>query len=116
MTGLQPLACDAATTHDPATRSVSVKVSGSVGASFWRRGHASMLADDKAGRYVDPVFASGAGRYEIARGEPVRDGWLRFTLSDADYRKLAGVPGLSAIATVDQASGRILAVRFRNRP
>jgi DNA polymerase III delta prime subunit len=109
----QPLACDGVTTYDPVTRSVSVKVSGSVGASLWRRGHASMLAAEEAGRYAPTVFASGAGRYEIARGEPVRDGWLRFKLSDADYRKLISNP-LSAIATVDQASGRILAVRFRN--
>jgi hypothetical protein len=50
----------------PATRSLLVKVSG-FGASFWRRAHAAMLQADATGRYVDPVWASRPGRYEIAR-------------------------------------------------
>jgi hypothetical protein len=50
-----------------------VKVSG-FGASFWRRGHSAMLEAEEARRYADTVWASGAGRYEIARGEAVRDG------------------------------------------
>jgi hypothetical protein len=99
----QPLACDGETVHDPVSRSVLVKVSG-FGASFWRRGHSAMLEAEEVRRYADTVWASGAGRYEIARGEAVRDGWLRFKLSDADYRQLAGMPGLSAIATVDRAT------------
>jgi hypothetical protein len=68
---------------------------------LWRQGHRALT-----------VWASGAGRYEIARGEPVRDGWLRFKLSDADYRQLAG-ESLSAIVTVDREAGRILGVKFR---
>ena len=44
----QPLACDAQTTFDPATRSLLVKVSG-VGASFWRRGHAALMQAETAG-------------------------------------------------------------------
>ena len=79
-----------------------------------------MLEAEEAGRYADTVWASGAGRNEIARGEAVRgeavrDGWLRFKLSDADYRQLAGMPGLSAIATVDRATGRIMGVKFLGR-
>jgi hypothetical protein len=69
----QPLACDGETVHDPVSRSVLVKVSG-FGASFWRRGHSAMLEAEEARRYADTVWASGAGRYEIARGEAVRDG------------------------------------------
>jgi hypothetical protein len=42
----------------------------------------------------------------------VRDGWLRFQLSDADYRKLVNTPDLSAIVTVDREAGRILGVKF----
>jgi hypothetical protein len=113
-----PLACDGETAHDPVSRSVLVKVSG-FGASFWRRGHRAMVEADESGRYWDArtVWAHSAGRREIARGEPVRDGWLRFKLSDADYRQLAGMPDLSAIATVDRATGRIMGVKFaRSRP
>ena len=116
MTVPQPLACDGVTTHDPTTRSVLVKVSG-FGASFWRRGHRAMVAAEEAGRYwcAPPVYAHAPGRREIAKGEPVRDGWLRFQLSDADYRKLAATPDLGAIVAVDRQAGRILGVRFRGR-
>jgi len=107
-----PLACDGETTHDPATRSLLVKVSG-FGASFWRRGHAALLAAEEAGRYdARSVWAHAPGRRQLARGVPVRDGWLRFQLSDADYRRLAGDPDLAAIVTVDRAAGEILSVRF----
>ena len=68
-----------------------------------------------AARCAPPVYAHAPGRREIAKGEPVRDGWLRFQLSDADYRKLAATPDLGAIVTVDRQAGRILGVRFRGR-
>jgi hypothetical protein len=108
-----PLACDGVTAHDPVSRSVLVKVSG-FGASFWRRGHQRMVELVEAGRYWDvpTVYASAAGRGEVARGEAVRDGWLRFKLSDADYRQLVG---RGVIVTVDTGSSAILGVRFRNR-
>jgi hypothetical protein len=105
-----PLACDGQVTFDPATRSLSVKVSGVVGAGFWRRGHAAMMQAEEAGRYgARSVWAHAPGRRDIARGEPVRDGWLRFQLCDADYRKLVNTPDLAAIVTVDREAGRILA-------
>jgi transposase len=98
---------------DPASRSLSVKVSG-VGATFWRRGHAAMAAAEEAGRYwgQPAVYAHAPGRRNVARGEPVRDGWLRFKLSDADYRQLSNMPGLSAIVTVDRRAAQILRVKF----
>ena len=98
---------------DPASRSLSVKVSG-VGATFWRRGHAAMAAAEEAGRYwgQPAVYAHAPGRRNVARGEPVRDGWLRFKLSDADYRQLSHMPGLSAIVTVDRRAAQILRVKF----
>jgi hypothetical protein len=75
-----------------------------------------MVDAEEAGRYsrAPTVWAHGAGRREIARGEPVRDGWLRFKLSDADYLQLAG-EGLSAIVTVDRDAAQILGVKFRRR-
>jgi hypothetical protein len=70
----QPMAVDGETTHDPATRSVLVRVP-RVGASFWRRGHAAMMQTEEAGRYGPrSVWAHAPGRRDIARGEPVRDG------------------------------------------
>jgi hypothetical protein len=76
------------------SRSLVVRVSG-VGASFWRRGHAAMLAAEESGRYwgAPSVYAHAPDRREIARGEPVRDGWLRFQLSDADYRLIGDSGG-----------------------
>jgi hypothetical protein len=109
----QPMAVDGETTHDPVSKSVLVQVSG-FGATFWRRGHAAMAAAEEAGRYwaAPTVYAHAPGRREVAPGEPVRHGWLRFQLSDADYRRLAGAPGLAAIVTVDRQAGQILSVKF----
>jgi hypothetical protein len=107
----QPLAVDGQVTHDPTTRSLLVKASG-VGATYWRRGHAAMLKAEEAGRYSATVWAHAPGRREIARGEPVRDGWLKFRVDDSTYRQLAGAPDLSAIVTVDRQAGQILGVRF----
>jgi hypothetical protein len=98
-----PLACDGATTYDPATGSVLVKGSG-VGASYWRRGHAALMQAETPGSVSEFSRAAPTVRAHGARGEPVRDGWLRFKVDDATYRKLAG-PDLSAIVTVDQAGG-----------
>ena len=109
----QPLACDAQTTFDPATRSLLVKVSG-VGASFWRRGHAALMQAQTAGSVDEFSRAAPTVRAHGARGEPVQDGWLRFKVDDATYRQLAG-EDLSAIVTVDQRSQQILGVRFRRR-
>ena len=110
----QPMAADGQVTFDPASRSLSVRVAG-FGGSFWRRGHAALLAAEEAGRYGAPtVWAHAPGRRDIARGEPVRNGWLRFKLDDVTYRQLAG-DGLSAIATVDQKTSSILGVKFRRR-
>ena len=108
-----PLACDGETAHDPVSRSVLVKVSG-FGGRYWRRGHAAMVEAEEAGRYwgAPSVYAHAPGRRQLARGVPVRDGWLRFQLSDADYRRLAGAPGLAAIVTVDRQAGQILSVKF----
>lgn len=64
------------------------------------------------GRYGAPtVWAHSNRRRELAKGVPERDNWLRFKLSDADYRQLAG-EGLSAIVTVDREAAQILGVRF----
>jgi hypothetical protein len=109
-----PLACDGQVTFDPATRSLSVKVSG-VGASYWRRGHAALMQAETAGSVSEFSRAAPTVRAHGARGEPVRDGWLRFQVDDATYRELAG-PDLAAICTVDQAAGRILGVKFLHRP
>jgi hypothetical protein len=107
-----PLATDGQVTFDPATRSLSVRVSGVVGGTFWRRGHAALMAAEESGRYgARSVWAHAPGRRDIPLGEPVQDGWLRFKLSDADYLRLAG-ESLSAIVTVDRHAGQILGVKF----
>ena len=102
-----PLSAVAQVTHDPATRSLLVKVSG-VGATFWRRGHAALERDAYKER---AVYAHARGRGEVGRGVAVQDGWLRFAVDARVYRELTAKP-LQAIATVDQRAGRILGVKF----
>ena len=92
----QPLASDGQVTFDPASQSLLVKPKGGYAAHLWRKGHAAMKQE--AGRYASAAWAHAPGRREIARGEPVRGGWLRFQLSDADYRKLVNTPELSAMS------------------
>ena len=109
----QPLSATGQVTFDPVTRSLLVKPAERGWAGLiWDRGHAALMQDDGSSLAGPrPVFARVAGRGEIGRGEAVRDGWLRFQLSDADYRALAR-PDTSAIFTVDKQLGTILAVRF----
>jgi hypothetical protein len=82
-----PLACDGETTHDPATRSVLVRVSG-VGASFWRRGHTALMQAETPGSVFEFSRAASTVWAYGVRGEPVQDGWLRFKVDDATYREL----------------------------
>jgi hypothetical protein len=69
------------------------------------------MGDDGSIGGPSPVFARVAGRGDIGKAEAVNDLWLRFRLSDSDYRALAR-EGVSAICTVDRQAGRILSVRF----
>jgi hypothetical protein len=105
---------DGETTFDPVSQSVLVRVVG-LGGRYWRRGHQAMM-EDAGVNGPPPVFARVGGK-DVGCGEAVRGGWLRFKLSDADYRKLTG-RDLGAIAVVDKGSAAILAVRFldRSRP
>jgi hypothetical protein len=100
-----------------------------LGGIYWCRGHAALSAAEEAGRdyaamrspasAARTVWGHAPGRRDIARGEPVRDGWLRFKLSDADYLQLAG-ENVSAIVTVDQMLRRFWvsssAAASRDRP
>lgn len=106
-----PLAGDGVVTYDPVSRSLLVKAKpGDRVWPLWQRGHRAWVAAVQSGRYLEApaVYASGA------RGEAVRDGWVRFTLrDDAAYRELVSAPALSAIVTVDRKSSAILSVKFR---
>ena len=116
----QPLAAHAQVGFDPVTRSLLVKPAASSEAyarSLWRRGHAALTAAAESGRYwnTPDVWARAPGRPDLARGQAVPDGWLRFKLSDADYRQLAGDGPPTAIVTVDRRSQKILGVTFRHK-
>jgi hypothetical protein len=113
-----PVAGEGVVTHDPVTRSLLVKAKpGDRAWRYWRQGHQVLLAGGGyGGRDVPAIYASGASRGDVARGEAVADGWLRFKIRDAAaYRELVGGPLPSAIVTVDRAAGCILAVKFRGR-
>ena len=67
--------------------------------------------------YTPPgVPAHTPSRRDVARGVPALDGSLRFhfPLRDPAYKELVGKP-ISAIVTVDRASGQILGVKFRHK-
>ena len=97
-----PLAGDGVVTHNPVSRSLLVKAkAGDRVWPLWRRGHQALLSD--SGSFYGPpsVYACGAGRYQVARGEPVRDGWLRFAFrhDEAAYKELA--------AAADRSTSRL---------
>ena len=111
-----PLAGDGVVTYDPVSRSLLVKAKpGDRVWPLWQRGHRAWVSAVQSGRYLEApsVYASGAGQ-EGPRGEPVRDGWLRFKFrDDAANRELVSAPALSPIVTVDRKSSAILSVKFR---
>ena len=59
----QPLAVNAQTTFDPASRSLLVRVTG-LGGAFWRKGHAKLLEAETPGN----VFESLSRRPACLRG------------------------------------------------
>src|SRR5829696_4234179 len=120
-----PLAVDAVVVNDIATRTLVVKPAkaGSYAGLLWREGHRKLMQADQGGRtyhdqingnYARDVWASGAGRREIARGKPAADGSLRFKFErgDPSYMALVSTPWLGAIVVVDRASSQILGVKF----
>ena len=83
MTLQQPLATGQVT-HDSVTRSLLVKPAERAWAwLIWQRGHTALMQDDGSINGPRPVFAR-LGHRDVGRGEAVRDGWVRFKLSDAD--------------------------------
>jgi hypothetical protein len=106
------MAVEAVVTHDPVSRSLLAKVkTGSYAGMVWRRGHAAMM--QSGGRSGPIVYAHSSARRELARGEAVVDGWLRFTFRDDKvYRELSSTPGLYAIATMDRRTEQILSDKF----
>jgi hypothetical protein len=108
----QPLSATGEVTHDPVTRSVFVRpAERGLAWLVWQQGHQAMIRDDGSISGPRTVLAR-LGNRDVGRGEAVRDGWLRFQLEDADYRKLARQEGVHAIVTVDRQRGTILSVRF----
>lgn len=108
----QPLSVTGRVTFDPVSRSLFAKpAEPGLGSLIWRQGHEALMQADGSLSDPSPVFARVAGRGEIGHGEAVQDQWLRFQLSDTDYRALAR-EGVSAICTVDRQAGVILGVRF----
>ncbi len=118
MTLPDPLAANATVVAHPDEPTLIVKPAPGNGYAslLWHECLMAMLQAEEAGRYgARSVWAHGAGRRQIARGHPHRDGSLRFKLEPGDYRKLARDPDLSAIVTVDKKTSQILGVKFLSR-
>jgi hypothetical protein len=99
--------CHTAAACCSAVSAVLCLAEGDYAAHLRKRGHRALVEAEEASRYGSTVWAHAPGRREMASGEPVRDGWLRFKLSDADYRLSST---LAAIVTVDRQAGQILGV------
>jgi hypothetical protein len=107
----QPLTATAELTHDPVTQSLLVRpAERGLAWLIWQHGHSAMVQATGSINDPRPVFARWGSR-DVAKGEAVRDGWLRFELPAADYRVLAR-EGVQALFTVDRQSGALLSVRF----
>ena len=122
MTLPDPLAFAGKVSLDAASRIMTVRPAeqGSYGAVVWRQALRDLLEDESFRRYgyTPPgVPAHTPSRRDVARGAPAFDGLslrFRFPLRDPAYKELVGKP-ISAIVTVDRASGQILGVKFRRR-
>jgi hypothetical protein len=110
----QPLSVTGRVTFDPVTRSLLAKpAEPGLGSLIWRQGHEAMMGDVHGALAAHPPAVYGRiGHRDVGRGEPVRDGWLRFQLNESDYRQLTRQDGVHAILTVDKQVGHILSVRF----
>jgi hypothetical protein len=60
---------------------------------------------------------SAPGQRQIARGQPGRDGSLRFHFARGNpaYQKLVSNPGLKATIVLDRATATIMNVKFHGR-
>jgi hypothetical protein len=89
------------------------------GRLLWKQGWQALRQAQEGGYHsrVPDVWAHGAGKRQIAHGEPAEGGALTFTFYPADdaYSALISKPGLVAIATVDRQSHHILGVKLLNR-
>jgi hypothetical protein len=118
----QPLAADGVVFNDPATRTLTVRLSEAASGYtrlLWRQGWQALRQAQEGGyrSRVPQVWAHGAGRREIAHGQPADGGALTFTFYSGNdaYSKLVSKPGLVAIVTVDRGTHHILGVKFLNR-
>jgi hypothetical protein len=116
-----PLAFAGKVTLDCGSRTLAMRPAeqGSYGAVVWRQGLRELVEDESFRRYghTPPgVPAHTPSRRDVARGAPALDGSLRFRfpLRDPAYKELVGKP-ISAIVTVDRASGQILGVKFHHK-
>lgn len=123
-------AFDVAVSNDPGSRTLVVQAPQRHGheAVLWRRGVRALLdgrvPDGSAATwevYVRsaalPVWGHVGGRRGVCQGVPQEDGTVQFRFERGNpvYRELVSTPGLSAIATIDRGTGKIVGVRFRGR-
>jgi hypothetical protein len=118
----QPMALDGVVFSDPATRTLTVRLSDSTngyGRLLWKQGWQLLRQAQESGyrSRVPVVWAHGAGRREIAHGQPADGGALTFTFHTGNdaYSALVSKPGLVGIVTVDRGTHHILGCKFLNR-
>jgi hypothetical protein len=125
-----PTAIAVAVSNDPTSRTLVVQPPQRTGrdAVLWRQGVRAQLeagvpdgSADTWEEYVRsfalPVWGHVGDRREVCQGVPQEDGTVQFRFERGNpvYRELVSTPGLSAIATIDRGTGKIVGVRFRGR-
>jgi hypothetical protein len=119
----QPAAVDGVVFHDPATRTLHVRLSDQANGYtklLWQQGWQMLCRAEEAGwprRGAPWVWASTPGAYQVVHGLPGDGGTLKFHFppGTAAYSELVGKPGLVAIATIDRGTHHILSVKFLHR-
>jgi len=120
----QPRAATGVVVHDPATRTLSVRLSeleSGYAKLLWREGWQALRRSQEAGWPIDGapwVWADVPGGRRVVHGQPI-DGvalTFHFPTGTAGYAELISKPGLWAIITMDVATRHILGVRFLNGP
>jgi hypothetical protein len=119
----QPKAATAVVFHDPATRTLSIRISeneSGYSRLLWRESWSRLRQSQEAGWPVDgapPVFADVPGGRRAVHGQPIDGGGLAFffPVGTAGYAELVSKP-IRAIVTMDTSARVFLGVRLFNRP
>jgi hypothetical protein len=118
----QPMAIDAVVVNDSAARTLFVRLGDTVTGPAriaWLRGYQALVQSEASGYSgnLPDLWASTKTAERVAHGVPGDGGMLKFhfPVGNAAYAQLISKPRLTAIVTVDRATGYFLRCAFLHR-